>query len=256
MMVSLPPLCFVLLLVCSQHLLWAQQAVPIATPSAAAPQTLSRGTSAAAGQAVPAQPAPAQPGQSNSPKAAGNGSPVAPDSPATYTIQRTARLVILDLVVTDAKGHQVTDLKREEFHVQEAGEGQNILNFDPAGAHTPEPSIDIESTADLDRLAPQAPVNIILLDEFNTRFEDMAFARYSLKKYLEKQPGKLPEPTMLIAVDLQHFTVLRDYTQNKDEILSALDHHLPYCRGSCARLPGSASGMPPPLLRYGAWRRL
>lgn len=30
---------------------------------------------------------------------------------------------------------------------------------------------------------------------------------------------------MLIAVDLQHFTVLHDYTQNKDEILSALDHH-------------------------------
>ena len=33
-------------------------------------------------------------------------------------------------------------------------------------------------------------------------------------------------PTVpLIAVDLQHFTVLHDYTQNKDEIISALDHH-------------------------------
>jgi VWFA-related protein len=74
-------------------------------------------------------------------------------------------------------------------------------------------------------LAPRAPVDIILLDEFNTRFEDMAFARYSLKKFLDKQPDKLPAPTMLIAVDLQHFTVLRDYTQNKDELINALDHH-------------------------------
>jgi VWFA-related protein len=53
----------------------------------------------------------------------------------------------------------------------------------------------------------------------------MAFARYSLKKYLDKQPDKLGTPTMLIAVDLQHFTVLHDYTQNKEEILDALKHH-------------------------------
>ncbi len=165
---------------------------------------------------------------------AGNGTTPGP----TYTIQRTSRLVILDTVVVDAANKPVSDLKREDFSVQEAGEPQNILNFETAGAHTPDPSIDIESTADLDRLAPRAPVNIILLDEFNTRFEDMAFARYSLKKYLEKQPGRLPEPTILIAVSLQNFTVLRDYTQNKDELLSALDHHF-------AVLPWQ--------LRQGAW---
>jgi VWFA-related protein len=129
------------------------------------------------------------------------------------------------MVVVDAKGKVVKGLKREDFHVEEAGDPQTILNFEEAGAHTPDPNLTIESTADLDRLAPRAPVNIILLDEFNTRFEDMAFARYSLKKYLEKQPDKLSTPTMLIAVDLQHFTVLRDYTQNKNELLDALDHH-------------------------------
>ncbi len=107
----------------------------------------------------------------------------------------------------DAKGKVVTDLKRGDFHVEEAGQPQDILHFDEAGAHTPAPDLTIHSTADLDRLAPNAPVNIILLDEFNTRFEDMAFARYSLKKYLERQPAKLITPTILIAVDLEHFTV-------------------------------------------------
>ena len=154
-----------------------------------------------------------------------NGTQATRDNNGTFTIQRTARLVVLDMVVTDAKNNIVTDLKREDFHVTELDEPQTILNFEAAGAHSLSPDISIESTADLDRLAPRAPVNIILLDEFNTHFEDMAFARYSLKKYLEKEPGKLSMPTMLIAVDLQRFTVLRDYTQNKDEILSALDHH-------------------------------
>lgn len=148
------------------------------------------------------------------------------DKEGTYTIRRTARIVVLDVVVTDRKGALSTNLRREDFHVTESGAPQTILNFEVAGANTPDPGLTINSTADLDRLAPRAPVNIVLLDEFNTRFEDMAFARYSLKKYLEKQPGKLNAPTMLIAVDLQHFTVLQDYTQDKEPILSALDHHL------------------------------
>lgn len=179
---------------------------------------------------APAQPAtaPAQTAQQTpgaQPSQAPNGTQATRDRNGTYTIQRTARLVVLDMVVTDAKKNIVTDLKREDFHVTELDEPQTILNFEEAGAHALSPDITINSTADLDRLAPRAPVNIILLDEFNTHFEDMAFARYSLKKYLEKEPGKLSMPTMLVAVSLQQFTVLRDYTQNKDEILSALDHH-------------------------------
>ncbi|MBB5063296.1 VWA domain-containing protein [Granulicella mallensis] len=146
-------------------------------------------------------------------------------STATNTIRRNVRLVVLDGVVVDKQGKAVTDLKREEFHITEDGAPQQIRNFEVPGQYTPTPDVTINSTADLDRLAPRAPVNIVLLDEFNTRFEDMAFARYSLKKWLEKQPDKLDTPTMLIAVDLQHFTVLRDYTQNKEEILNALDHH-------------------------------
>lgn len=160
-----------------------------------------------------------------SPTYSSDSSQLTKDGNGIYTINRTARLVVLDLVVTDARGDIVKGLNRGNFHVEEAGERQTILNFEEGGSHTPDPNLTINSTADLDQFAPNAPVNIILLDEFNTRIEDMSFVRYSLKRYLGTQPGKLDMPTMLIAVDLQHFTVLRDYTQNKDEILSALDHH-------------------------------
>jgi VWFA-related protein len=180
----------------------------------------------AATQAPPAQPvapaattSPATPAQAPTP-----AQPVR-NADGTYTIRITSRLVVLDAVVVDAKGAIVKDLKKSDFKVEEAGEPQTILNFEETGAHIPSPEVAIDSTADLDRLAPRAPVDIILLDEFNTRFEDMAFARYSLKKYLEKQPDKLITPTMLIAVSLQNFSVLHDYTQNKAEIISALDHH-------------------------------
>ncbi|MGD0345568.1 MAG: VWA domain-containing protein [Terracidiphilus sp.] len=176
----------------------------------------------------PAQPAP--PAQPKSPAETPSPTPSNPAQPVknsdgTYSIRTISRLVVLDMVVVDNKGAVVKDLSREDFHVEESGQPQTILSFEAARKHIPAPELTINSTADLDRLAPRAPVDIILLDEFNTRFEDMAFARYSLKKYLDKQPDKLITPTMLIAVSLQNFTVLHDYTQNKEEIISALDHH-------------------------------
>lgn len=134
--------------------------------------------------------------------------------------------MVLDVVVTDKQGHVVTGLKRDDFHVTELDQPQSLLNFEEAGDHAVPPTASIHSTAELDALAPQAPVNVLLLDEFNTRFEDMAFARYSLKKILDKQPDKLSTPTMLIAVTLTNFTVLQDYTQDKAALVSALDHHL------------------------------
>ncbi len=149
--------------------------------------------------------------------------PPAPN--AANTIRSNVQLVVLDGVAIDAKGVPVTNLTQSDFHIVDDDQPQRIRNFDPPGRFTPSPDLTIDSTADLDRLAPHAPVNIVLLDEFTTHFEDMAFARYSLKKWLEKQPAKLDTPTMLAAVDFQHFTVLRDYTQNKDELIQALDHH-------------------------------
>ncbi len=189
--------------------------------SASFAQTPVPNPSTAPAQATPAQPAPLPAsGQSTS----NNGQP-AKDANGVYTIRRSSRLVVLDVVVTDAKGNLVTDLKRDDFSVTEAKEPQTILNFEEAGSHVLSPALTINSTAELDQQAPRAPVNIILLDEFNTRFEDMAFARYSLKKFLDKQPEKLDTPTMLVAVNLRHFSVLRDYTQDKQGLISALDHH-------------------------------
>jgi VWFA-related protein len=164
-----------------------------------------------------------QPSPSQSTPAQTPASPT--DDNGTLTFHSNVPLVVLDVVVTDAHGAPVTNLTRSEFHVEENKDPQTILNFEQAGARVPSPAVNIDSTAKLDQVAPQAPVQIIVLDEFNTRFEDMAFARYSLKKFLQKQPGKLSTPTMLIAVDLQHFTVLHDYTQNKDDIMNALNHH-------------------------------
>ena len=193
------------------------------TPSPSASSTQTPSTQPQSTQTP--QGTPSTPPSQAPPVVPGSGAQPVRGADGTYTLRRTSRLVILDVVVTDKQGNLVNGLTRDDFHVTELDQPQTILNFEAAGAHSTPASADINSTADLDKLAPQAPVNILLLDEFNTRFEDMAFARYSLKKLLQKQPDHLNTPTMLIAVDLQHFTVLQDYTQNKAALLTALDHH-------------------------------
>ena len=147
-------------------------------------------------------------------------------APNTYTLQVKAQAVVLDVVVTDKKGNVVNNLTKDDFQIYEDKAPQTIRSFDSPQFHLAPASLPINSTTELDKLEPNAPVTIIVLDEINTRFEDEAFARYSLKKFLDTQGNVLPQPTMFVAVNLQHFMVLRDYTTSKQEILSALDHHL------------------------------
>ena len=217
------PLLFFSLLVSSGLCGRAQETQPAppsapVSPSAPAPPSAPVSSGVPTGQTSPNVNAAGSPATSNT-------SPTATSPNASNTFRANARLVVLDMVVVDRKGNAVKDLSRNDFHVQEDGEDQTIRNFDAPGIYTPAPDLTINSTAELDSAAPRAPVNIILLDEFNTLFEDMAFARYSLKKWLNTQPEKLDTPTMLVSVSLEKFEVLHDYTQNKDAILAALDHH-------------------------------
>jgi VWFA-related protein len=144
-----------------------------------------------------------------------------------YTLRQDTKLVVLDVVVTDKKGNLVPNLKKEDFEVQEDKQPQRIASFEAPGAHALPANVVIHSTEELDKLAPNAPATIIVLDEFSEAFADMAFAHYSIQQYLKPQPKLLSQPTMLLAVNIDHFVVLHDYTQDKDAILAALDHHVP-----------------------------
>lgn len=149
-----------------------------------------------------------------------------PQQEAPYTLHVQTNSVVLDVVVTDNNGNAVSSLTKEDFTILEDDQPQTITSFEKPAEHAIAATKVIDSTTALDRVAADAPVNIVVLDEANTLFQDMSFARYSLKKYLDAQPDKLTQPTMLMAVDLQQFQLLRDYTQNKEDIQTALDHHL------------------------------
>ena len=154
--------------------------------------------------------------------------PATEDPQPGYTLKLKTQLVTLDVVVNDQNGQPVRGLKREDFAILEDKVPQTIVSFeasDPglAPQHTP---VQIHSTAELDKVEPNAPVSIVVLDELTTKFEDQYFARYSLEKYLGKQGEILDQPLMLIARNTHGSQVLLDYTTSKKDVLNALNRHL------------------------------
>ena len=147
-------------------------------------------------------------------------------------IKVSVRLVTLDVVVTDKKGNLVTNLNRDDFHVFEDAQPQVIRTFEPPSAHlmpqSPDgkPQVVVTSSADLPKIG-NAPVTILVLDELNTAFSDMSFARQSLEKYLRAQPEILNQPTALLVANNTKFQLLQDYTQKRAEVLAALKAHFP-----------------------------
>jgi VWFA-related protein len=168
--------------------------------------------------AAPAQQAPlAQPVQQ---------APAANGAQPAYTLQVNAQQVVLDVIVLDRQNKPVTGLMPNDFSITENKVPQRIDGFTAWAPPAPQQVIPIHSTAQLDHTEPDAPVNILVIDEVSTRFEDLAFARYSLKRYLNTQGDTLLEPTMLVAANYHNVAMLQDYTTSRKAILEALEHHI------------------------------
>jgi len=143
-------------------------------------------------------------------------SSVSPTAGSIATFKSTSRLVQLDIVVTDLSGQFASRLTKDDFNVFEDGKPQRIISFEGPDEHPRNPYSN-----------DQAPVTILILDELNTAFPDMATARNQLVRYLRTQPEHLGQPTTLIVIDDFEFKVLQSYTRDRDALLLALKNHLP-----------------------------
>ena len=158
------------------------------------------------------------------------GTAVAQQPPSdTQTLHVTSRLVILDVTVTDAKGHFISGLDKSNFTVLEDKTPQTIRSFESSAVHAmPAGSAGkmvVRSSHDLE-LIGNAPLNIIVMDERNTPFRDVAYARQMVERYLMTQPEVLPSPTLFVSTSaLNRFNVLHDYTQSRAELIEALHKH-------------------------------
>ena len=150
----------------------------------------------------------------------------APTDPATLHV--TSRLVTLDVVVVDRGGKPVTNLDRSKFSVYEDKVQQTIKNFDPPASHEmpigSAADAVVHSAADVPKIGT-APVNILVFDELDTPFHQLAYARQMMERYLKALPEVLPVPTLFVAAGATTMAMLHDYTQSRADLLESVRTH-------------------------------
>jgi VWFA-related protein len=152
----------------------------------------------------------------------------APQSPQSSqpsnppAIKVTSTLVFLDVTVLDKKGRPVTSgLTKDDFTITEDKTPQAIFSFEAPEVHA------VTGPAEDENPNGKAPVTILVLDQLNSRFEDLAYIRYEAKEFLKAQPARLSSPTELIIVGNKFLEMRQSYTRNKSELLDDLDHFRP-----------------------------
>ncbi len=141
------------------------------------------------------------------------------------TLRVTSRLVFLDVTVLDKKGRPVvTGLTKDDFTITDDKKPQRIFSFEAPETH-------VDANAVGDNPAGKAPVTIFVLDLLNSNFEDFAYIRFMVHRYLAGQPKQLNSPAELMVLGNKSLEMVQGYTRSKADLLYALDHvpaALPY----------------------------
>jgi len=114
------------------------------------------------------------------------------------TLHAQAKLVVVDVVVTDKGGKPIHDLKQQDFTLLEGNKPQTVNSFEEHKALTP---TEAAKFGTLPKMPPgiftnfvptptNKAVNILLLDSLNTPMQDQMYVRQQLLAYLKNsRPG-------------------------------------------------------------------
>ena len=153
-------------------------------------------------------------------------------------LRSNTRLVVVDVVASDSKGQPLTDLKAENFGLQENGHPQTISNFTPHVAvakriANPQLPANVISNAPAFQAST---LNVILLDTLNGDFAEMAYVKDQLVKYLST--AQLDRPVALFAMQ-ERLILLQDFTTDNAALKNAAEHFKVPARTNNAETVGS-----------------
>ncbi|HEY2915061.1 MAG TPA: VWA domain-containing protein, partial [Candidatus Angelobacter sp.] len=115
------------------------------------------------------------------------------------SVKVTTRLVIVDVVAHDKKGHAITDLEATDLRILEDGKEQPIRSFvfqrggRPAEEAAQEPaSLPANMVSNARKYPPNTALNVVLLDSLNSNLLNQAYVRTEMVKFLQKLPQGQP----------------------------------------------------------------
>ena len=154
---------------------------------------------------------------------AGNGTLA--NNPQVVLRSRTDS-VIVDVLVTDSKGHPIPGLKAEDFSVAEDGTLQKVNYFKEYSVadtqHTPAPEFKHPANifSNVSNTSQPDSATLILFDMLNTAPQDQARARDALTRYIKSKPRN--ESFALCVLDAS-LHLVRGFTADENELLLAMN---------------------------------
>jgi VWFA-related protein len=148
----------------------------------------------------------------------------------------SVNLVQVDVVVTDGKGHHVTDLRADDFEVFESGKRQNIAFFSKIGLRPSQPPSTYSNKPATAKELQDQEIHrsiVLMIDDSAAHSEPEVLSVVAAgKQFINDQM----QPSDLIAVTASRgeMGIYQQFTNDKRQIISGLDH--------IARRPG-----------YGMW---
>src|SRR5579871_591714 len=144
---------------------------------------------------------------------------------APETLKMTTRMVTLEVVVKDKKGHHVTGLKREDFEIFEQTPSRSKQKHEQKIASLREvsvanlsrktaPAASPESGVSTNAVAAQrdpVPPTILLVDGLNTEFQYQQRVHAQSVKMLAQLPSDVPVAVFLLGFKLE---MLQDFTSD------------------------------------------
>lgn len=138
----------------------------------------------------------------------------------------SVNLVQVDVVVTDAKGRHVTDLRQDDFEIFESGKRQNIAFFSKIGLPpSPPPSAYPAKPATARELQNQDIHRsiVLMIDDSAAHSEPEVLSVVSAGKQFIKDQMQVSD---LVAVTASRgeMGIYQQFTNDKRQIIAALDH--------------------------------
>lgn len=158
------------------------------------------------------------------------------------SVKVTTRLVIVDVVAHDKKGHAITDLETADLRILEDGKEQPIRSFvlqrgsQPAGEPAQEEvALPANVVSNARKYPPNTALNVILLDSLNSTLLNQAYVRIEMVKFLEKLPQGQPVAIFTLGRKLH---MVQDFTTD----LTALKRVIRAFKGESSPLMENPTG--------------
>jgi VWFA-related protein len=142
-------------------------------------------------------------------------------------IKSEVRIVLVDVVVTGAKGLPASGLKKEDFQISEDGKAQTVSFFEEHtdGKVTPVslPKMPPDVFTNYPTVKTTDSVNVLLLDSLNTQASDQPYVRSQMEKYMEAAIASPHGARLAIFTLGQQLRMIRGFTADSAKSLDAME---------------------------------